>query len=250
MAAPPTAASDTDQSPNTFTLNIAATNAAPVVDLDADDSNTVGTGFAAPIPRAAPRRRSPTPTCSITDADAGDDIVSATITITNAVAGDVLTVVGALPGSDHRRSGPAPPPIILLTGTGTAAEYEAAIEQITFSNSGDNPTALGTNTSRTINVTVNDGDCRTTSRRSPPSPSPTTMPTRRPAPARRSPRSRTRSGCSSAADLGFSDVDGTFASVTISARQRRRHLFRRRRHRRRRRAGARDPARDLHARRI
>ena len=130
----------------------------------------------------------------ITDADAGDMVEGATITITNAVAGDVLTVVGALPGSITVDLVNSTATTLILTGTGTQAEYEAAIEQITFSSTSDNPTALGTNTSRTINVTVTDGEREQQRRGLDRSPSPTTMPTLRPAPARRSPRSRTRSG--------------------------------------------------------
>ena len=79
---------------------------------------------------------------------------SATIVLTNAQAGDLLTL-GTLPtgisGSiDTSVSGQI---TVTLTGSATKANYAAAIRAITFSNSGDNP---GT-TARVINVTVNDG---------------------------------------------------------------------------------------------
>jgi hypothetical protein len=130
---------------------------APTLDLDADDSNSAGTGFASAYAEDGPPAAISDTDVLITDADAGDQVEGATITIANAVAGDVLSVVGALPGSITVHASTTATNLV-LTGTGTQAEYAAAIEQITFANSGDNPTANGANTSRTINVTVTDGD--------------------------------------------------------------------------------------------
>ena len=148
---------DLDQSPNTFTLNIGSANAAPTLDLDADDSVTVGTGFSSAYTEgAAPAAISDTDV-KITDADAGDDIRSATITITNAVTGDVLTA-GALPAgiTVDPSSTNTVLKLVGVAGT-TAAAFETAIEGVTFSNSGDDPTAHNSNTDRSITVVVNDG---------------------------------------------------------------------------------------------
>ena len=145
---------DYDQSPNTFTLDVAPADIAPVLDLDASGA---GTGFASAYTEGGAAAAISDTDVLITDADAGDMVEGATITITNAVAGDMLTVVGALPGSITVDPSSTATNLI-LTGTGTQAQYEAAIEQITFSNSSNDPTAGGTNISRTINVTVTDGD--------------------------------------------------------------------------------------------
>ena len=208
---------DLDQSPNTFTLNIAFANVAPVVDLDADDSNSVGTGFTASYTEGGAAAAISDTDVSITDADVGDDITTATITITNPEAGDVLTVVGALPPTITVDPASSNTMIVLLATAGTsAADFEAAIEQITFSSTSDNPTDGGSNTSRSITVVVNDGDADSNVATA-------TI-------AITDDNADAPSGTSSTitaiedtfrliepADLGFSDVDGTFASVTVSA---------------------------------
>jgi Ca2+-binding RTX toxin-like protein len=143
-----------DQSANTMTINVTPDNLPPTLDLDADGP---ATGFASAYTEGGAAAAVSDTDVLITDADAGDNVEGATITISNAVAGDVLTVVGTLPGTITVDLSSTATNLI-LTGTGTQAQYEAAIEQVTFSNTGDNPTANGTNTSRTINVTVTDGD--------------------------------------------------------------------------------------------
>jgi hypothetical protein len=79
---------------------------------------------------------------------------SASIVLTNAQAGDLLTI-GSLPAgiSGSVDTSVAGQVTVTLTGTASKANYAAAIRAITFSNSGDNP---GT-TARLVNVTVNDG---------------------------------------------------------------------------------------------
>ncbi|HYW14845.1 MAG TPA: tandem-95 repeat protein, partial [Allosphingosinicella sp.] len=203
---------DLDQSPNTFTLDVAPSDIAPVLDLDSDGA---GTGFASAYSEGGAAAAISDTDVLITDADAGDQVEGATITITNAVAGDVLTVVGTLPGSIIVDAGSTATTLI-LTGTGTQAEYAQAIEQITFANTGDDPTAGGTNASRTINVTVTDGDL----------PSNVAVTTISVADDNADAPSGTSSTIIAdedsfrllqASDLGFTDSDGTFASVTISA---------------------------------
>jgi hypothetical protein len=148
---------DLDQSPNTFTLNIGSANAAPTLDLDGNDSVTVGTGFDSSYTEGAAPAAIGDTDVKITDADAGDDIVKATITVTNAVTGDVLTA-GALPAgiTVDPSSTNTVLKLVGVAGT-TAASFETAIEGVTFSNSGDDPTAHGSNLSRSVTVVVNDG---------------------------------------------------------------------------------------------
>lgn len=87
---------------------------------------------------------------TITDAD--DTMMeSATITITNAQAGDLLTA-GALPAG-IAVDGSSTATNILLTGTASLADYQAAIQAITYSSTAADPS----NVDRLIQVTVNDG---------------------------------------------------------------------------------------------
>jgi hypothetical protein len=196
---------------NLYTINIAPADIAPVLDLDASGA---GTGFASAYTEGGAAAAISDTDVSITDADVGDGIVSATITITNAVAGDSLTVVGALPGSiiiDPSSTATN----LILTGAGTQAEYEAAIEQITFSSSSEDPTLGGLNTARTINVTVSDGDLPSNV-----AVSTVTVTDVNDVPAG---TSATITAAEDSfrllaeGDFGTVDPDGTFASVTISA---------------------------------
>ncbi|UAJ73308.1 Ig-like domain-containing protein [Synechocystis sp. PCC 7339] len=88
---------------------------------------------------------------SVTDADS-PNMNSATITLTNAQVGDLLTV-GSLPSGVTSTINTSIPGqiIVTLSGNSTRANYETAIEAITFSTTSTNTTA------RTINVIVNDG---------------------------------------------------------------------------------------------
>ncbi len=94
----------------------------------------------------------------VTDAD--DTLLqSATIHIREGVAGDVLAVgtlpatISAVVSADHRT--------VTLTSVAAAGAaktaFEDAIEAVTFSNSGLNPTNYGQNQSRHLDVTVSDG---------------------------------------------------------------------------------------------
>ena len=140
---------------NLYTINIAPANAAPVLDLDADGA---GTGFASSYTEGGAAAAIGDTDVSITDTDSGDDIVSATITITNPEAGDILNV-GTLPATVTVDLGNSSATSVKLTAApGTSrADFEAAIEAITFSNTGDDPTDKGTNLSRSVSVVVNDG---------------------------------------------------------------------------------------------
>lgn len=135
-----------------FTANVAVTpsNDKPVVDLDADDNNTVAGAYKAfyiPAGAAVP----------VTDADVSildpdnANITSATITISNAQANDLLSASG-LPGG-IAVSGASTATNLILTGSATKAAYETALHQVQFSNTNTNPDT----TTRDITVVVSDG---------------------------------------------------------------------------------------------
>ena len=87
---------------------------------------------------------------TITDAD-GDDMVSATIVLTNAQAGDLLVVGTLPPGISIDPSSTATQ--IVLTGAASMADYQAAIQAVSYMSTSQAPSE----TPRVIEVTVNDG---------------------------------------------------------------------------------------------
>ncbi len=144
-------------------INVVPVNDNPSLDLDGDNSHGINAGNvllsytenAAAISIADTDSR-------ITDLDDAN-IENATIVLTNALAGDVLAL-GTLPtgitGSlDASVAGEIK---ILLTGSSSRADYESAIEAITYKNTSDNPDT----TQRVITVVVNDGDINSNTSRS------------------------------------------------------------------------------------
>ncbi|MEH7876849.1 peroxidase family protein [Rhizobium laguerreae] len=87
--------------------------------------------------------------------DDGATMASARVVLTNASAGDVLAVAGALPpGITSSIDGSVAGQItLMLTGNASLATYQTALQQVQYSNSSDNPTG----TDRILQVTVNDG---------------------------------------------------------------------------------------------
>ncbi|MFH1871359.1 MAG: Ig-like domain-containing protein [Pseudomonadota bacterium] len=128
----------------TVTVNIAAV---PVLDLDADNSTVVGSGFltyfdtsiGAPITIADAD-------ISVTDADS-TNIVSATITLTNAQSGDFLTVGSLPPGITSSIVGN----VVTLTGPAFYTDFQTAIKAVSFD------TTSFDLTTRTVTVKVSDG---------------------------------------------------------------------------------------------
>jgi hypothetical protein len=206
---------DTDPTPGTFTIALTASNAAPVLDLDADDSVTSGSGFDSAYTEGGAAAAISDTDVSITDADVGDDITFAIITISNAETGDKLNV-GALPATVTVDGTSTDTVVKLVAAAGTsAADFEAAIEAITYSSTSDDPTNHGTNMARSIIVTVGDGNSDSnaaiatvdiTDVNDDPTGTSATITA-----------SEDTFRVLNAADLGFNDVDGTLKSVTISA---------------------------------
>ena len=85
----------------------------------------------------------------------GGVIHGATIVLTNAQAGDFLNAPANLPGNISRTIDTSVPGQITvrMTGVESIANYQAAIQQVTFSSNSQNPSTVD----RTIQVTVNDG---------------------------------------------------------------------------------------------
>ena len=141
--------SDTDA----ITITVTPISEPAVLDLDANNSSgATGNDFTKTIiPTGAGVAATSIVDTDVTITDVDDtNIESATIILTNAKAGDALTV-GALPaGITANVVGNT----VGLTGTATLADYQTALQAISFSNS----LATVDGTDRTITFTVNDGE--------------------------------------------------------------------------------------------
>jgi Domain of unknown function (DUF4347) len=104
-------------------------------------------------------------TLAVTDADSGDNLAGATVSITSGfVTGDTLTINGTTSGTindgangtiTYSFSGST----LTLSGTDTVEDYRSALQsvQYSFTPSNGDPTNGETDTSRTISWTVTDG---------------------------------------------------------------------------------------------
>src|SRR4029077_6873782 len=91
-------------------------------------------------------------TLTVSDVDSAT-LASATVSITGGLlAGDVLNFTTQNGITGRYRGG-----VLTLGGTATVAQYQAALESITFSSSSHNPTNFGTDSSRSISWVVSDG---------------------------------------------------------------------------------------------
>lgn len=88
----------------------------------------------------------------LTDSD-DTQMQSATIKLNGFQPGDMLSVIGNLPGGITPSAYNSMTGVLTLTGAATLAEYAAALHQVGFSSTSDNPG----NADRTISVTVFDG---------------------------------------------------------------------------------------------
>ena len=106
--------------------------------------------------RRSPRAGAPVPIADIdtliTDTDS-TTLASATITLTNPQAGDLLTATLPLPGGITASAYDPVTGTLTLSNVASFADYETALEAIRFSAAGDNPVAGN----RIIQVVVNDG---------------------------------------------------------------------------------------------
>ena len=127
---------------------------APTVDLDGNNSTLPGTNYHTTFTENGTAVAIADTDTLIGDPDIGSTtLASATITLTNAEAGDTLAVSGVLPGGIIASAYNPATGLLTLSGVTSFANYETALEAIRFSSAGDNPVAGN----RIIEVVVNDG---------------------------------------------------------------------------------------------
>ena len=127
-----------------------------LLDLDANNSSgAIGQDYQTTYMAGGAARAIVDTDAKITNFDQATDIQSATVTLTNAKAGDALNI-GTLPGGITAVTDTSVAGVIKVTLTGNLSEanYETALKAITFSNSGATPDG----SDRIIKIKVNDGD--------------------------------------------------------------------------------------------
>jgi VCBS repeat-containing protein len=133
----------------TFTVDV--TNNTPTIDLD---TAAAFNGYTASFIEGGADLAISNANIAITD-PASTQLVSATVTLTNAKAGDTLvgTNVGSITASAPVFDAGAGTITITLIGNDTLAHYQTAIHDIVYGNTSQNPDE----TTRDITVKVNDG---------------------------------------------------------------------------------------------
>ena len=143
-----------DSNTATATVAVVPLNTPPALDLDSanlasDDALAFFNEGAAAAVLA--------PNAQVTDADAGDDIESATITLTNRPNGGAESLAVTIPGaSPISIAGGAYNPgtgVLALTGTATPAQYEAVLQTARYDNTSDAPDTAP----RLVTFKVSDG---------------------------------------------------------------------------------------------
>ena len=144
---------DLDPTPNTITVNVTAVNDAPVIDL----SNLAGVQTSATTASFTENGGAVTvvPQLTLSDVDS-PTLAGATVTLTDAQAGDVLSVQGQSVSSGTLASGIG----FSITGTtvtfsnvSSLANYQAALQLVQFNNTVVNPNT----TDRAFSIQVDDG---------------------------------------------------------------------------------------------
>ena len=141
-------ATDTDM----IAITVNPVNDAPALNLDADSSTTGGVDYLTAFTDGGPAVAIVDTDVLITDSD-DIELTSATVTLTNPDTDDVLLFNGAPPAGIAASLYDPVTGILTLTGTASLAAYQAALQQITFANTGTNPSTE----TRIIDVVVNDG---------------------------------------------------------------------------------------------
>ncbi|HEX2400203.1 MAG TPA: VCBS domain-containing protein, partial [Mycobacterium sp.] len=132
---------------DTIAITVNPVNDAPALNLDADSSTIGGVDYLTTFTGSA---------IAIVDTDVSvvdndsPTLASATVTLTNPQALDSLTFNGTAGSIIVSGSGTS---VITLTGAASAADYQTALRQITFDNTGTDPSTE----TRIIDVVVNDG---------------------------------------------------------------------------------------------
>ena len=149
--------------PAVSTVSVVAENDAPTLDLDEDNSSDVVDPDYTNLFTDSPVAIADSDTI-IVDSD-DENLESATVTLTNSFTGDELLVDGtnAVDGGDFTTTNGNTigfsatdtdgQIIVTLTGAAPLADYQEAIEVITFNNTASSPKS-----DRIVEVVVNDGD--------------------------------------------------------------------------------------------
>jgi hypothetical protein len=133
-------ANDGVSNSNTATTSLNIQHVAPTISV----SGTTPTYASSAVPLVS--------SVTISDVDSGSILTGATVSISSGFfTGDTLNFTNQN-GITHTYSGG----VLTLSGTTTLSNYQAALQSITYSSTGD-PTHGGADTSRTISWVVNDG---------------------------------------------------------------------------------------------
>ncbi len=133
----------------TVTITITGTNDAPIIDLD---DSTEGNNYETTFNENSSAISIVGDDITITDYD-GTTITSASLTFTNSLSGDVLDITALDAKFGAVLTGSAPGVITVdLSGEYSLADYEAAIQSITFVTALEQPVE----SDRTINITLED----------------------------------------------------------------------------------------------
>ena len=125
-------------------------NDPPALDLDANNSTTLGANYLTVFTDGGPPVAVVDTDVLITDSD-DTTLTSATATLTNGDPLGSLTFNGAAPGGIFVVGSGTH--LITLTGTASLAAYQTALQQITYNNTGTNPSTE----TRVVDIVVNDG---------------------------------------------------------------------------------------------
>ncbi|OPB34747.1 hypothetical protein BFW90_00050, partial [Pseudomonas fluorescens] len=139
----------------TVTTNILDNDAPPVIDLDANNSSgATGADYKTMFTEgtAGPGVSIADTDIKITDPDS-TLLTGATVTLTNAQAGDALNLGNSVNGISVSTNNQTGTITLTLSGSATLADYMQRIQNITFTNNSHDPST----TPRTITVTVTDG---------------------------------------------------------------------------------------------
>ena len=101
------------------------------------------------------------PNAAVADADAGDQIESATVTLTNRPDGAAESLAVTLSGGISAGAGyDSGTGVLTLTGAATPAQYETVLQTVRYTNSSQAPTTAA----RLVTFTVNDGQADSATR--------------------------------------------------------------------------------------
>ena len=135
----------------TATVTVTPLNEPPVVDLNGGGA---GTGHSATFTEDGPPVSIVDSTAlTITDADVGDGIVSATVTLTNRPNGEAESLDVNVGASGITKSYDSSSGVLTLSGVASKADYEQVLRTTTYHNSSDTPDTA----ERSIEFVVNDG---------------------------------------------------------------------------------------------